>query len=206
MGERKEYQNLTRGDIISVFLYRSGIIFSMLALVYGFLFYFHVITHRTVPSFLSGPNHHIALFLLTFSVVLSTSFLHLYSKTLLKAIRIFALTGLVILIVRYIYFGNDIPSIVFSRGVSGKTGVIGWGFIMAGFSGIGAKEAFCFKLYEGYAYAILSAMFVLLHLAGALSLSAGFIFVTLITGLVVIFTFRKLRLPLFYDIGDKSRY
>jgi uncharacterized integral membrane protein len=71
---------------------------------------------------------------------------------------------------------------------------------------VAAKEAFCFRLIEGYILAFLMPAYVFFYSVGALdpkSAAYGFIF---IAALLVFFMFRKVFMPLHYDIGDKSAY
>ncbi len=205
MGDPNAKSELTTFDKISVGLYRSGIVLAMLCIVYAAAFFYHVVFEIPLPFFLSGPNHTLVFWIFVSSVCFSISFLHLYSRQILNVIRSFAVIGFIILVARAIA-GEGLTEIIYSKGVSGKIGVAGWGFIMAAFAGIGAKEAYCFRLKEGYAYGILSAILVLTHLFGLLSQLTGYILILLIAILVVTFTVRKLRLPLHYDIGDKSKY
>lgn len=206
MGDPNVKPELTTYDKVSVVLYRSGIVAAALCLLYGVTFFFHVLFEVTLPFFIAGPNHLIVFWIFVISVSISTAFLHLYSRQLLNGIRAFAALGVAILLIRHLTGEGGVEYIIYRQGLSGKAGIIGWGFIMAAFSGIGAKEAFCFRLREGYAYAILSALLVLGHLFGLLSAGFAFLLLLLIVLLVVVFTFRKLRLPMYYDIGDKSKY
>ncbi|MDH4263147.1 MAG: DUF2301 domain-containing membrane protein [Spirochaetia bacterium] len=206
MGEKKIKQPLTMYDKFSVFFYRMGIVISAMCILYA-VYYFYLNTYdKILPKYFYGAYAIIVFWIFVISVSTSVTFLHLYSKKVLNIIRAFSVIGALTLILLAVSGNLDYLALFESNGWRGKIGVIGLGFVLAGFSGIGAKEAFCFKLNEGYAYGIGLAILVILHLLGLLSPHFGFMFSTFIGGLVLIFTIRKLFLPLHYDIGDKSRY
>lgn len=206
MGEKDIKQALTAYDKVTVFLYRLGIVISTACILYAVYFFYLNIYAKILPAFFSANYPVIVFWIFVISVSLSVSFLHLYSKKVLNIIRALTVAGGLILAFLALTGNLDYLALFESNGWRGKLGVVGLGFVLAGFSGIGAKEAFCFKLYEGYAYGIALAILVLLHLFGLLSPRFGFIFFALIAVVILIFTFRKLFLPLHYDIGDKSRY
>ncbi len=69
-----------------------------------------------------------------------------------------------------------------------------------------AKEAFCFKLNEGYLLAMIMPVYLLLVSGDILvgpGASSGLV---LIAVLLVVFTLRKVFQPIAYDIGDKAAY
>jgi len=203
MGDPNVVSDLTRTDKLSVFAYRTGIIISAFSIAYAAFLLFEFMQKGAIPE----NNYSILIFwCFVGSVAVSVSFLHLYSQKILRGIRVFVIIGAALLIVRSIVYGLEINSIFTSAGFVGKLGVAGLGFVMAGFSGIGAKEAFCFKLLEGYLYAILMAILVLLQLFNITSTDFRISMLMVIALLVVFFTIRKMMLPLHYDIGDKSRY
>ncbi|MES0491795.1 MAG: DUF2301 domain-containing membrane protein [Leptospirales bacterium] len=205
MGDPNVKEPLTTFDKISVTLYRSGIVFSTLSLVYAVAF-FYLGAQATASSIFSGGLPFAVFWLFIICVDVSVSFLHLYSKQVLRIIQGCAAMGTIILLTGFLFFGFSTSSIFYSEGIIGKVGLAGLGFVAAGFAGIGAKEAFCFKLNEGYAYGILSALLVIGHFFGIYSPQIALGFLAVITVLVVVFTIRKLFLPLHYDIGDKSKY
>jgi len=69
-----------------------------------------------------------------------------------------------------------------------------------------AKEAFCFKLIEGYLLAVIMPLYLLLVSSNILSGRSASNGLVLIAVLLVIFTLRKAFMPIAYDIGDKSAY
>jgi len=206
MGEKKQFQALNATDIISVIIYRTGIVVAMGTIFWGTMVTAYFVHEKTPPPYLHAELRSYVLIAFITAVTLSISLLHLYSKQVLNIIRSFAGLGLSIMTIRFLLFGVEIDSIVLSEGVAGKLGVAGWGFLMAAYSGIGAKEAFCFKLYEGYAIGVVSFILVLSHFFGILPFVWEYHLLSLVALLSVVFVARKLFLPLHYDIGDKSRY
>jgi uncharacterized integral membrane protein len=69
-----------------------------------------------------------------------------------------------------------------------------------------AKEAFCFRLTEGYILAVLMPAYVFFYSLGAVGGRAAAYGFMLIAALLIFFMFRKIFMPLHYDIGDKSAY
>jgi len=203
MGDPNVVNNLTTTDKLSVFAYRAGIMISAFCISYTAFLFFEFMRKGVVPQ---NPYTGLIFWVFVVSVAVSVSFLHLYSKQILQGIRMFVIIGFVLLVVRTFVYGLEIDLIFKSEGFSGKLGVAGLGFVLAGFSGIGAKEAFCFKLNEGYLYGILMAILVILQLFNLTSIDFRIGLVMVIAVLVVFFTIRKMMLPLHYDIGDKSKY
>ncbi len=205
MGDPNAKVELTTYDKISVALYRSGIILSMLSYVFSAIFFYKILNGTTNEEIFNASNAKIVFWVFLVSVGVSISFLHLYSKQILRVIQSFFVIGATIWIALYLTSSDDVFKLTFqSSGGTGKIGTIALGFILAAFSGVGAKEAYCFRLYEGYFYGILNAILVLTHLVVPSKFELGILII--ITGLVVLFTFRKLFLPIHYDIGDKTRY
>jgi uncharacterized integral membrane protein len=71
---------------------------------------------------------------------------------------------------------------------------------------ITAKEAFCFRLAEGYLLALIMPLYLLLFSAGMLGFEGAAYGLLLIAFMLIFFTFRKVFMPIHYDIGDKSAY
>ena len=69
-----------------------------------------------------------------------------------------------------------------------------------------AKEAFCFQLFEGYLLAMIMPVYLLLVSRGLLTSRGASLGLGLIAAMLVLFTLRKVFMPLAYDIGDKSAY
>jgi uncharacterized integral membrane protein len=205
MGEKVKKQELTLYDIVTVLFYRFGIIIAAVSFIY-FVRFTYLYQESRLSGIFTPEIAPFVFWLFIVAVNVSVSFLHLYSKRVLNIIRLMTYSGTMILLALLALNYLDYELIFKSSGWQGKAGVIGLGLVLAGFSGIGAKEAFCFKLYEGYAYGISLGILVIAHLLGLLNFYNGYIPLLFIAALVTIFTLRKLLLPLYYDIGDKSRY
>ena len=176
MGEKDLKQPLTAYDKFTVYLYRSGIVLATACMVYAAYFFYLNAYGVIFPEFFSNNYPVIIFWLFVICVNLSVGFLHLYSKKILKIIKAFTVAGTSILIVMALSHNLDYMALFESNGWRGKVGILGLGLVLAGFSGIGAKEAFCFRLYEGYAYGICLAILTILHLIGVVSSRFGFIF------------------------------
>lgn len=205
MGDTNIKENLTTWDKVSVFLYRGGIVISVLCLLYSVLFFF-LASKENPSSFFTPSVGHVLFWLFVVCVDISVGFLHLYSKQVLRVIQGFAAFGTILLLGLAFMGDFTLAPIFHSTGVNGKIGLAGLGFVAAGFAGIGAKEAFCFKLNEGYAYGILSALLIIGRFFGIWNTTIALGLLTVICALTIVFTIRKLMLPLHYDIGDKSKY
>jgi len=196
MGSQQVFQPLTREDKITVVLYRIGIILS--ALIISSLAYLLSIANPLVN------NAHIDIlgYALFASVGMSVFFIHLYIgkfKTFLKNLYYVGLVGLAALL----YIGNRSLSGALIHEPSSTllllplSGCLGF---------ITAKEAFCFKLFEGYLLAMIMPIYLLLIAVGSLANQGIFFGLILIAVMLVLFTIRKVTMPLAYDIGDKSAY
>lgn len=198
MGERQVFQALTREDRVTVTLYRIGIILS--AIIMCGLAYLLSAANGASP--VAGRVADILAYALYASIGMSVFFIHLYIskfKVFLKNLFFISLAGLVALVV---------------LGKGSLTGALAGtpysALLLLPLSGclgfITAKEAFCFRLFEGYLLAMIMPFYLLLVSGGILSgtsISSGLI---VIAGMLVIFTLRKIFMPLAYDIGDKTAY
>lgn len=209
MGDPHIKADLTTIDKISVFLYRGGIVLAALSMIFGaFYFYNQVYPSNTESiSLFKDPIPTTIFWVFFVSVGTSIFFLHLYNAKLLKIFQSFFIISVLLFTIAFLLKESDLLPLLFEG--SGYLKVIATfalGFTLATLAAIGAKEAFCFKLYEGYVFAILSALLVLIHLTELAPLAFEYWFYLVITILVAIFTFRKMVLPLHYDIGDKTKY
>jgi len=196
MGSQQVFQPLTREDTITVVLYRAGIVLS--AIIMSCLAYFLAVQ----PPSGAGPLTDILGYGLYVSVGVSVFFIHLYIgkfKTFLKNLYYLGLGGLVALL----FIGNgSLSGALMHEPYSALlllplSGCLGF---------VTAKEAFCFQLFEGYLLAMIMPIYLLLVSAGILSGRGVFLALALIAVMLVIFTLRKVTMPLAYDIGDKSAY
>lgn len=197
MGERQEFQPLTKEDKITVVLYRSGIVLATVIIAV-----LAIVVATAQSGSPAGMITDVLAYGLYVSVGMSVFFIHLYIgsfKTYLKNLY-------------YIGIGCLVVLLVMGKGsVSGVVLHQGFGPLLllplAGCLGfVTAKEAFCFQLLEGYLLAMAMPLYLVLLAAGALSRNGATSGIALIAVLLVIFTLRKAFMPLAYDIGDKSAY
>ena len=199
MGETQVFQPLTREDKITVVLYRIGIVLS--AIIISALAI--LLTTASAPA-AAGVSlaTDILAYGLYISVGMSVFFIHLYVgvfKRYLKNLYFISLGCLVVLL----FIGKGSPSAVFAHGAYGPLLLLP----IAGCLGfVTAKEAFCFKLFEGYLLAMLMPLYLLMVSGSFLSRGGATSGLVLIAAMLVFFTVRKVSMPLAYDIGDKSAY
>ncbi len=200
MGEKQVFQPLTREDTITVVLYRVGIVISTI-IMSGLAFVL-----KTAPSnsntTLISPSADILAYGLYAAVGMSVFFIHLYVgkiKRFLKNLYYLSLGCLVLLLVigKGSLSGalvNEPHSLLLLLPLSGCLGLVT------------AKEAFCFQLFEGYILAMLMPIYLLLVSSNVLTGRGASYGLVLIAIMLVIFTLRKVFMPISYDIGDKSAY
>jgi uncharacterized integral membrane protein len=200
MGTQQVFQPLTREDKVTVVLYRVGIVLSAIS-ISGLAY----LLAMTGPLSSGGEMSALADILaygLYASVGVSVFFIHLYIgkfKTFLKNLYYLGLGGLAALL----FIGNgSLSSALLHEPYSALlllplSGCLGF---------VTAKEAFCFQLFEGYLLAMIMPIYLLLVSAGILSGRGPFFGLVLIAAMLVLFTLRKVTMPLAYDIGDKSAY
>ncbi len=200
MGEEKVFQPLTKEDRITVVLYRAGIVVS--TVIISALAYILAARSPDAGSASANLAADILAYGLYISVGLSVFFIHLYVgifKTYLKKLYFVSLGCLVLLLA----LGNGSLSgaLVHQSYASllllPLSGCLGF---------ITAKEAFCFKLFEGYLLAMIMPIYLLLVSFSVLAGKSAASGLVLIAVLLVIFTLRKVFMPIAYDIGDKSAY
>jgi uncharacterized integral membrane protein len=136
------------------------------------------------------------------SIALCVFFIHLYIgrfKRFLVNLYFISLVGLVALL----FVGKGSVSAALAQTPSSAllllplSGCLGF---------VTAKEAFCFKLIEGYLLAMIMPLYLLLVSGGILAGRSAFSGLVLISVLLVLFTVRKVITPMAWDIGDKSAY
>lgn len=200
MGEKQEYQPLTREDTITVLLYRAGIVLS--AIMMGGLAFLLMISSPGPGVLLTSTSADILLLSLAASVGMSVFFIHLYMrklKTYLKNLYYITLACLVALL----FIGKWSLSGALAQGPYGillllpLSGCLGF---------VTAKEAFCFQLVEGYLLAMIMPGYLLLISGGILAGKGAAYGLVLIAVMLAVFTLRKVFMPLAWDIGDKSAY
>jgi uncharacterized integral membrane protein len=149
-----------------------------------------------------GTSADILAYCLHASIGMSVFFFHLYIgkfHTFLKYLFLISLGCLAVLFA----IGKGSPSGALSQVPSSSllllplSGCLGF---------VTAKEAFCFKLNEGYLLAMIMPLYLLLVSSGSLEGRGASYGLVLIAALLFIFTLRKTFMPVAYDIGDKSAY
>ncbi len=196
MGSTQVFQPLTKEDRITVVLYRAGIVLSAV-LISGLAYLLATASPQS-----GGGVADILGFGLYAAVGMSVFFIHLYIgkfKTFLKNLFYAGLAGLAGLL----FIGSGSLSLALMQEPSSALLLLP----LAGCLGfVTAKEAFCFKLFEGYLLAMLMPFYLLLVAVGSLSGRGASLGLALIAIILIVFSLRKVTMPLAYDIGDKSAY
>lgn len=200
MGDKLEFQPLTREDRITTVLYRLGIVLSAV-IISALAFLLHAASARSLPP-PAGAFADLFAYGLYASVGMSVYFIHLYVgafKRFLKNLYFISLGCLGVLF----FIGNGSV-------VSALSHVPYSSLLLLPLSGclgfVTAKEAFCFRLFEGYLLAMLMPIYLLLVSKNILSDQGASYGLVLISAMLVMFTLRKVFQPLAWDIGDKSAY
>ncbi len=205
MGEKEIFQPLTPEDRRSVRIYRTGILLSAMLLCAGaYLFGRNYGTYDWQGAAEAARGWGVTLYvlLLYLTVGMSTFTIHLYVARFRRFIRrlyYVSLAGLLLLL----FLGRgEIGPVIFGTSyglllLMPLSGCLGF---------ITAKEAFCFRLNEGYLLAIVMPLYIAAFSARIMSPKGAALGLVLIAGLMALFTLRKVPMPLHYDIGDKSAY
>jgi len=199
MGDQTAYQPLTRRDVIDVLLYRSGIAVSSLVAA---VFAPYVIVTLRSGSAISHVAASAALALLYVSIAASVLKIHLYVGSLHRFLKKLYFMSLVCLVSLTFVGGGNPAGAIFYKPLYGLLllplgGCLGF---------ITAKEAFCFRLGEGYLLAVIMPLHILAASLGIVSPRGAAAALGMIAALLIFFTVRKTSMPLHYDIGDKSAY
>ena len=200
MGEEQIFQPLTKEDKVTVVIYRIGIVLSAVIISLAAYLMLNSLKHPADASV--GLKFNILLISLYISVGLSVFFIHLYIgkfKRTLKKLYYISVAALVILLI--VGKGNLLGVVV--NKPYGPLLLIPLSLCL-GF--IAAKEAFCFKLTEGYLLALIMPLYLLLFSVRMISFEGAAYGLLLIAFMLLFFTFRKVFMPIHYDIGDKSAY
>jgi uncharacterized integral membrane protein len=197
MGSEQVFQPLTREDRITVVLYRAGIVMSAIIVSYAAFLLGGASSHPADAGIDRAAD--ILAWGLNASVGMSVFFIHLYVgkfKRFLITLYLFGLCCLAALI----YLGQGSVSAALAHTPYAPllllplSGCLGF---------VTAKEAFCFRLFEGYLLAMIMPIYLLLVSLTDRGATPGLI---LIAVMLVIFTLRKVFMPVAYDIGDKTAY
>lgn len=195
MAEIITSEPLSVKDKISVVFYRVGILltgFLMLGSALSMLLY----EQQKWKNWTSG----LLLLCIYIFTGISVFNIHLYMgslKRFLKGLYLFSAGLLLILI----FIGGGNPFLPFLEMPVTSLMLLPLSFTIAF---IGAKEAYCFNLMEGYMIAFLLPSYVLLwSLAGDEIRIYGLIACSV---LIIFLGLRKAVMPLSFDIGDKTKY
>ncbi len=200
MGEKYFFQPLTREDKISVILYRGGIVLSAVIISIFAYMLFNAYNYQNYPA--SSLKFNVLVISLYISVAISVFSIHLYASKFKKALKRLYYISVVALIVLFLIGKGDILGVLAHKPYSPilfipLSGCLGF---------ITAKEAFCFKLMEGYLLALIMPLYLFLFSIGFMTMKGASYGLILIALLLIFFTFRKVFMPIHYDIGDKSAY
>ncbi|MEW5743902.1 MAG: DUF2301 domain-containing membrane protein [Nitrospirota bacterium] len=200
MGERELYQPLTQHDKVTVVLYRVGI--ALATLIIAAAAYMSV-TGPLLQGLVSANSLATVLILALYGAVgLSVFFIHLYVNKFHRTLKNLYYLSIAALALLFILGKGDIFGVLISRAYGPLlllplAGCLGF---------ITAKEAFCFRLTEGYLIALLLPLYLLVIALGTMTARSASYGLVFIAALLVIFSLRKVFMPLHYDIGDKSAY
>ncbi len=198
MGDRALYQPLTREDRISVLIYRIGIVLSAVAL--GGLAATGIYWLKTGAGSLRVLGGFVDL--LVVGAGLTSIFIHLYISRFHRALkRLFVVSAVCWGVLLVLGAGNPVHGIArnpaFSLLLLPLAGCVGF---------VTAKEAFCFRLNEGYLFALLLPIITIAYGVSLISLKGYAVGGAVTVLLYLLFAARKVFMPFHYDIGDKSAY
>ncbi len=182
---------VTSNDKKEVLFYRLSILFCGLFFSIG------------IAQWFSNGSNQIWIWLLGMSISmgLSLKWIHIYLRTLHKALTIFWLLGCMGFVILAYHFG--LTNIIYGLRENPKS-ILLIGPLFASLTGIGFKEFFCFRRIE----AIGITLFIPIALIGYLTELANerFTFVMLVVSslLLLLMGIRKFNLPAEADVGDKS--
>jgi uncharacterized integral membrane protein len=200
MGSEQVFQPLTKEDRITVVLYRAGIVIS--TIIVSCMAFLLVGASSHPGDTRVGPAADLLAWGLYASVGMCVFFIHLYVgkfKRFLITLYLLGLCGLAALL----YIGRASVSAALVNTpytpmlLLPLSGCLGF---------VTAKEAFCFRLFEGYLLAMIMPVYLLLVSGGVLTDRGASFGLVLIAVMLVIFTLRKVFMPVAYDIGDKDAY
>ncbi len=200
MGETKEYQPLTTTDKVTVVVYRSGIALSALTSAVGAYMVFASSGPGAAPP--SGTVVLALVLAMYVGVGLSSFFIHLYMGDFARYLKIAYVVALACLVALFLSGGSDLSVALSDRPYLSLLLIPVLGCL--GF--ITAKEAYCFKLMEGYALAGVMPAYLVIVATGWLPPTGVAIGLIVVAAMLVLFTLRKVFMPLYCDIGDKTAY
>lgn len=202
MGEQEFFQPLTKEDKVTVVIYRIGIV-SLTAIISFIAVLAFKGPSALDPMAISGASSIILLLLLYISVGLTVFFIHLYVGSYHRFLKkifyvsVLCLAGLFII-------GKGNPVVPLLRTPPYSVMLLIPLSLCIGF--VTAKEAVCFRLFEGYIIAMIMPAYLFMYSLGVLDHKGASFILAFIAVMLVFFTFRKVFMPIHFDIGDKSAY
>ena len=206
MGETSYFQPLTSEDKVTVIIYRAGIFLSTLVITLSAFLAVEGIRSpdlRSLPFIASGLAADIVILSLYFSIGLSVFFIHLYIGKFHRLLKRIYYAAMVCLAAMFMLGSGSPAASLFSGTPYGAFLLIPLSCCL-GF--IAAKEAFCFRLFEGYLLGMIMPLYLVAYGIGVLDPARAAFGLAGIAALLLIFMFRKVFQPLHFDIGDKSAY
>lgn len=200
MGEQHLYQPLTKEDKVTVVLYRIGIILSAIIISIAAYMLFSSSQYQDNAGISAKIN--LLLSSLYISVGMSVFFIHLYVSKFKKGLIKLYFASIACLIILFAVGRGNVLGVLINKPY-GPMLLIPLSLCL-GF--ITAKEAFCFKLMEGYLLAMIMPVYLLSLSTGNMPLKGASYGLILIAAMLLFFTLRKVSMPIHYDIGDKSAY
>ena len=195
MADPQHEPDLDDFDRATVRLYRIGLTLSACMTVLVGLAYLGAVTDGAIGNDLVRDWIRLGWIGLVYATAVASIDVHLYAKQIKWTIQAAAWFGAVLML----------TSTELGRpAVAWWTWHVGLGFVFVAQSGFALKERYCFKLPLLYLVPVCLAG-SLIPLAMDWWLPAG-ILVTASGLLLGVLAFAKDRMPLHYDIGDKSRY
>ncbi len=195
MADPDHVAELDEFDVMTVRLYRGGILVSSLGLLLMALGHFRAVGAASLLSALDPMlEGRLPVVVLCFGIALIVVNLHLYDKKIRWMVRMSGWMGLLLLLGS----SHDFET---AQAVVEMAGI---GFLFVSLSSIAIKEHMCFQL-TGLRLVPLLLVLALIPMltdahvgAGALLTAVGVLYMSL--------AIAKLRMPVHYDIGDKGRY
>jgi uncharacterized integral membrane protein len=205
MGQQEVFQPLTPWDKVSVFLYRTGIALTTLLICAGGILFARYSGHNdwnALKWLFADWKFSLFVVALYCSVGICVFTIHLYIKKFRKFIKFLYALSIISLLILFSSGAGHMGRVLFETSYGPLlllplSGCIGFIII---------KEAFCFRLNEGYILAIIIPLFTFLFPLKVFSPRATGLLFLLIAAMLVFFSIRKVPMPFHYDIGDKSAY
>ena len=183
MADPTHQETLDGFDRLTVILYRTGLSTAAIGLAAG------AITSVFAPQWLA-----LSWFVTTASVALAASSIHLYDRVFRWIFSAMAWLGLVL----------QLGAMHVPPALTPWVWHAGLGFLFATLSAFALKERFCFRI-PGLRWVplLLASSLPALVLDGP---EVAAIPIGLSSGLLGVLTIAKWRMPLHFDIGDRSKY